>query len=320
MDNLQTIGSISSVKKISILVPVYFNELSLPSLFEELLAVEATLRQKNIEMELLFVDDGSGDDSLQELFKIKRRRPATKIIKLTRNFGAVHATNAGFQFVTGDCFIVIAADLQDSIELIPSLVDKWLQGSKFVICKRTRRHDPVLSRLFASVFYRLVRFFVIENFPQRGYDLALMDRALLPYMQNTSKNINPPLFAYWLGFQPEVVLYERKKRAFGKSRWTFRRKVKLFLDSLLGFSVAPIRMISLIGVLVSLASFGYGVWIIVSALRGKTIVQGFATIVTITSLLLGLVIIMLGVIGEYVWRIFDEINKRPESVIDEIYD
>jgi len=139
-------------------------------------------------------------------------------------------------------------------------------------------------------------------------------------MQNTSKNINPPLFAYWLGFQPEIISYERKKRAFGKSRWTFRRKVKLFLDSLLGFSVVPIRMISLIGVLVSLASFAYGVWIIISALRGKTIVQGFATIVTITSLLFGLVIIMLGIIGEYVWRIFDEINKRPESVIEEIYD
>jgi len=319
MDNKQIIGN-DATKKISIIVPVYFNELSLSSLFVELRSVEATLLQKNIEVELLFVDDGSGDASLQELFKIKRSRPATKIIKLTRNFGAVHATNAGFQFVTGDCFIVIAADLQDSTELIPSLVDKWLGGSKFVICKRTRRHDPALSRLFASIFYRLVRFFVIEDFPHRGYDLALMDRALLPYMQNTSKNINPPLFAYWLGFQPEIVLYERKKRAFGKSRWTFQRKVKLFLDSLLGFSVAPIRMISLIGLLVSLASFGYGVWIIISAMRGETIVQGFATIVTITSLLFGLVIIMLGVIGEYVWRIFDEINKRPESVIDEIYD
>jgi len=160
MDNKPTSGN-NAAKKISIIVPVYFNELSLPSLFEELLSVEATLRQKNIEAELLFVDDGSGDGSLQELFKIKARRPATKIIKLTRNFGAVHATNAGFQFVTGDCFIVIAADLQDSTELIPSLVDKWLGGSKFVICKRARRRDPALSRLFASVFYRLVRFFVI---------------------------------------------------------------------------------------------------------------------------------------------------------------
>jgi dolichol-phosphate mannosyltransferase len=318
METNQSIG-VNATKKLSIIVPVYFNELSLPKLFEELVKVETTLQQTNVEMELLFVDDGSGDGSLGELFKIKQVRPATKIIKLTRNFGAVHATNAGFQFVTGDCFIVIAADLQDSTELIPTLVDKWLHGSKFVICKRVRRNDPWLSKVFAYFFYGLVRFFVIEKFPRRGYDLALMDRAMLGYMQNTSKNINPPLFAYWLGFQPDVILYERKKRAFGKSRWTFRSKVTLFLDSLLGFSIAPIRMISLIGLLVSLMSFGYGVWIMISALRGRTIVQGFATIVTVTSLLLGLVIIMLGVIGEYVWRIFDEINKRPESVIEQVF-
>jgi len=141
----------------------------------------------------------------------------------------------------------------------------------------------------------------------------------LPYMQKSSKNINPPLLAYWLGFQPEVIFYERQKRVHGKSRWTFPKRVKLFLDSLLGLSAVPIRLISLIGVLVSIASFGYGIFIVISALRGKTIVQGFATIVTILSLLLGMVIIMLGVIGEYIWRILDELNKRPEVVIDEIY-
>ena len=309
----------SDGRKLSIVVPVYFNEPSLTQLFETLLGVERRLLERNVEMELIFVDDGSGDGSLSELFKIKQRRQSTKIIKLTRNFGAVQATKTGLQFVTGDCFVAVAADLQDSPELIPSLVDKWLHGSKFVICKRTHRGDPPLSKLFAYIYYKLVRFFVVEDFPSRGYDLALMDRALLPYMQNTSKNINPPVFAYWLGFQPEVVLYERRKRIHGKSRWTFRRKVKLFLDSLLGFSVVPIRMISFIGFLVSVASIGYGIWIVISAFRGKTVVQGFATIVTIISLLLGLVIVMLGVIGEYIWRIFDEINKRPEFVIDEIY-
>jgi polyisoprenyl-phosphate glycosyltransferase len=223
------------------------------------------------------------------------------------------------QFVSGDCFVGLAADLQDPPELIPEMVDKWLGGAKFIICKRMARSDPPGSKLFAFIFYKLVRFFVVEDYPPRGYDLSLMDRALLPYLQNSSKNINPPLFTYWLGFEPEVILYERQKRPFGKSRWTFWKRVALFLDSLLGFSVAPIRLISLIGFVVSLASFAYGFWIVISALRGKTVVLGFATIVTILSFLLGLIIVMLGVIGEYIWRIFDEINKRPESVIDEIY-
>ena len=306
-------------RKVSIIVPVYFNERSLPHLSDALLSIEATLLEKGVEMELIFVDDGSGDGSLSELFKIKQRMRGTKVIKLTRNFGAVHASKMGMQFVTGDCFVMLAADLQDPPELIPTMVDKWLEGAKFVICKRTHRADPPMSKLFAYVFYKLVRFFVIQDYPSRGFDLALMDRAMLPYMQSSSKNINPPLFAYWLGFQPEVILYERQKRVHGKSRWTFSKRMKLFLDSLLGFSVAPIRLISLIGFFVSLGSFGYGSLILVNAIRGKTVVLGFATIVTILSFLLGLIIIMLGVIGEYIWRIFDEVNKRPESVIDEIY-
>jgi glycosyltransferase involved in cell wall biosynthesis len=304
---------------ISIVVPVYFNEQSLPHLFDALLDIEKKLLEKKVEMELIFVDDGSTDGSLKELLKIKERRESTRVIKLTRNFGAAHAGKAGLQFVTGDCFLTLAADLQDSPELILDMVDKWLQGAKFIICKRTHRNDPPVSKLFAYIYHRLIRLFVIENYPSRGYGMALLDSDLLPYMQNSGKNINPPLFAYWLGFQPEVILYERKKRIHGKSRWTFSKRIKLFLDSLLGFSVVPIRMISLIGFLVSLISFSYGTLVFISALRGKTTVLGFATIATILSFLLGLIIIMLGVIGEYIWRIFDEINKRPESVIDEIY-
>jgi dolichol-phosphate mannosyltransferase len=306
-------------KKVSIVVPVYFNEQSLPLLFEALLDIEAKLLEKNVEMELIFVDDGSQDSSLAELLKIKKQRPATKVIKLARNFGAVHASKTGYQFVTGDCFLSLAADLQDPPELILQMTDKWLLGSKFIICQRTRRHDALLSKLWGYIFYKLVRFLVVSNYPARGYDLALMDHALLPYLQSSSKNINHPLFAYWLGFQPEIILYERRKRLHGKSRWTASKRVKYFLDSLLGFSVFPIRLISLVGVVVSLVSFGYGALILVNALRGKTDVLGFATIVTILSFLLGLIIIMLGVIGEYIWRIFDEINKRPESVIDEIF-
>lgn len=309
----------NETKKLSIVIPVYFNEQSIPDLYQSLLGLEAGLREKNVGMELIFVDDGSGDGSLRELLKLKQQRQSIKVIKLTRNFGATHAGKTGLQFVTGDCFITLAADLQDPPELILSMVDRWLQGAKFIIIKRTQRSDPALSKLFAFIYHQLIRLFVIGNYPSRGYGMALMDSALLPHMQNSGKNINPPLFAYWLGFQPEVILYERRKRIHGKSRWTFSKRLTLFLDSLLGFSVAPIRMISLIGFFVSLASFGYAAWIVFNALRGKTTVLGFATIVTILAFLLGLIIIMLGVIGEYVWRIFDEINKRPESVIDEIY-
>jgi dolichol-phosphate mannosyltransferase len=159
----------------------------------------------------------------------------------------------------------------------------------------------------------------VEDYPQGGFDLALMDRALLPYLQNSSKNINTPLFAFWLGFKPEIIRYTRQQRQHGKSRWTFGKKVKFFLDSILGFSIIPIRAISLIGVIFSLLSFIYGTVIFINTLLGRVVVRGFATIVALISFLIGLVIIMLGIIGEYLWRIFDEANKRPEAVIDEIY-
>lgn len=305
--------------KISLVVPVYYNEQSLAPLFSELLKLEATLNENGDVLELICVDDGSGDNSWPELVKIKQLRQATRIIRLTRNFGAIHASKTGFLYVTGDCFMIVAADLQDPPELIPQMVAKWRAGCKFVVCARSDREDPFLSKVFAYVYYRLLRFFVVKDYPQGGFDLALMDKSMLPYLQNSSKNINTPLFAYWLGFRPEIIPYTRRERRFGKSRWTFAKKVKFFLDSILGFSIVPIRAISLVGVIVSLLSFAYGLLVFINTLLGHGEVRGFATIVALISFLVGLVIIMLGIIGEYLWRIFDETNKRPEAVIDEIY-
>lgn len=306
-------------RKVSIVVPVYWNEQSLAPLFTELQNVESELARKSCSLELIFVDDGSGDRSLEELLKIKAQREATKVVKLTRNFGAIHASKTGLHFVTGDCFMILAADLQDPPELILQMVERWRAGCKFVLCARTGRHDPMGAKLLSAFYYWLLRLFVVKDYPRGGFDLALMDRALLPYLQASSKNINTPLFAYWLGYKPEIIHYQRRERQHGKSRWTFSKRIKFFLDSILGFSILPIRMISLIGVIVSFLSFTYGFWIFINTVLGHTAVPGFATIVALMSFLLGLVIIMLGVIGEYLWRIFDEVNKRPESVIDDIY-
>jgi dolichol-phosphate mannosyltransferase len=306
------------MKKVSVVVPVYYNEGSLPLLFQELCAVEEKLQPRGLELELILVDDGSGDGSYRELLKIKEQRPATRVVKLSRNFGAVHASKTGLQFVTGDCFLVLAADLQDPPELILDMVERWQAGSKFVICVRRKREDPRLTRLFARVYYRLLRCAVVKDYPDGGYDLALMDRALLPHMQASSKNINPNVFAFWLGFKPDCIEYERRKRVHGRSRWTFTKKVKFFLDTLLGFSMVPLRAISVIGLLVALLSAGFGVFVVTNAVLGRYEVPGFATLAALICFLLGLLICMLGVIGEYLWRIFDEINKRPEAVIDEI--
>jgi polyisoprenyl-phosphate glycosyltransferase len=306
------------MKKISVIVPVYFNEGSLAPLLVELQKVEKQLQAEGMELELIFVDDGSGDNSFVELLKIREQRPATRIVKLARNFGSYHAIKTGLRLVTGDCFTYLAADLQDPPDLILEMAQRWREGSKYVVCARSQRKDPPLTKLFASWYYKLLRLFVVKDYPTGGYDLALMDRAFLFYLLESGKNINLALFAYWLGFKPSVIQYERRERVHGKSRWTFAKKLKLFLDSLLGFSIVPIRMISVIGIIVSLMSFGYGAFIIINAVMGNIPIQGFAAIVALVSFLLGLIIIMLGVIGEYLWRVYDEVNKRPESVIEEI--
>jgi polyisoprenyl-phosphate glycosyltransferase len=303
---------------LSVVVPVYFNEQSLPGLFDALLEVEESLRERGLGLELIFVDDGSRDGSLAVLRDFKRRRPATKVVKLTRNFGAVHASKTGFRFVTGDSFMILAADLQDPPELILEMADRWRQGAKFVVCVRENREDSAGSVLFSRLYYRLIRLFVVSDYPREGYDVALMSRDFLPYLLDSSKNINTALFAYWLGFEPVRICYTRRKRRHGKSRWTFFKRVKFFLDSILGFSIVPIRLMSLFGALVSLASFAYGSVIAVNALRGISEVPGFPTLVVIISFLLGVVIMMLGMIGEYIWRIFDEVSRKPEAVIDEI--
>lgn len=303
---------------VSIVVPVYGNEGSLPPLFDALLGVERGLAERGLALELIFVDDGSPDGSLAVLRELKRRRPATKVVKLARNFGAVHASKTGIRYVTGGCFAVLAADLQDPPDLILQMTDLWLEGSKFVVCVRQGREDAPPSRLFAWIYYRLVRAIAVRDYPRGGFDLALMGRELLPYMLDSARHVNTPLFAYWLGFRPATIEYVRRRRTHGKSKWTLRKRVNFFVDSLVGFSIVPLRAMSALGMFVALASFGYGGVVMVNALRGLRTVPGFAALAVLLSFLLGLVIAMLGLVGEYLWRIYDEVSRKPEAVVEEV--
>lgn len=305
------------MKTLSVVVPVYYNEQSLPPLFEKMLDVERRLRELGLSLQLIFVDDGSGDDSWNVLLGFKARRPETRLVKLARNFGAVHASKTGFRYVTGDCFMIVAADLQDPPELVVDMARRWQAGARFVICERSGRDDPITSRIFSFLYYKLVHALVMKDYPAGGFDMALMDRALLPHLVNSSKNVFTPLLAYWLGFKPTVIAYHRPRRVHGKSRWTFSRKFKSFLDVLLGFSVTPIRLMSGFGVLVAGLSFAYGISVVLSAAFQGIEVPGFASIVALITFLLGVIILMLGVIGEYLWRVFDETNKRPETVVEQ---
>lgn len=306
-------------KVLSVVVPVFRNAGSIAKLHERLAAVEAKLGDMGLAMELIFVDDGSDDASLAELMKVKAARPATTVVKLTRNFGETRASRCGLRFVKGDCFSILAADLQDPPELILDMARAWHAGAKFVICERESRDDPATSKAFSALYYKLIRTLVMRDYPAGGYDLALMDAQFLPYMRETSKNLYTPLLAVWLGCEPHVIKYHRERREHGESQWSFAKKIGTFVDVMLGFSVTPLRWVSALGLAAAVLSFVYGVYVVFDALLNEVPVPGWTSIVALISFLFGLVIVMLGLIGEYLWRIFDELNKRPEVVIDEVY-
>ena len=303
---------------LSIVVPVYFNEPSLPALSDRLKQLESRLLLRNVALELIFVDDGSGDGSYATLQKIRRDRPGTRLVKLTRNFGVISALKVGFGFVTGDACVTLAADLQDPPEVVDEMVDAWLGGSKFVICERASRDDPLASRIYSSLYYRLVRGMVIKDYPDGGFDLSLMDKALLPYLIDSAKSTYTPLLAYWLGYEPTIIKYHRQPREHGRSRWTFGKKLNACMDVIIGFSATPIRAMSLLGAMVALLSFAYGGTVVAWALLVERSMPGFATLVALVTFLLGLILLMLGVIGEYLWRMWAELNRRPDAVIDRV--
>ena len=308
------------MKKLSIVTAVYYNEGSLRFHADTLAALRDRLRAElDVDVELIYVNDGSGDNSFSVLTEIKQKYPDwITVVSLSKNFGAIPALRAGVEYITGDCFTTIAADLQDPPELIYNLVSEWKAGSEFTICVRENRDDPFFSTLFSKAFNFLARKLIISNYPKGGYDLFLIDKKYFGYLKNRGKHFYLQLYCYWLGVKPKVIYYTRRKREHGKSRWTFRKKMKLMVDSFVGFSSAPIHFVSLLGIGTSTISFLYGIYMLFNAITGHIIVPGFATIICILSFLLGLIIFMLGIVGEYLARIYDEVNHKPEYVIEKV--
>ncbi len=280
--------------------------------------LNAEIKKLDFELELIFVDDGSLDNSLEVLRSLVKNWQGAKVIKLSRNFGSVNASRVGLANGTGDVFTIMAADLQDPPMLIPEMIMKWKEGFKFVICERSTRDDPKFTRLLSSMYYKALRLFVVPDYPSGGFDMSLMDKELIPYIVKSSKNAFTPLLTFWLGFKPAIINYHRPARVYGKSQWSLGKKISATLDVFLGFSIKPIRFILSIGIFASLVSFLYGLVVLVSALENKTVVPGYASIMVLNSLLFGIVLMILGLMGEVLIRISNEVNQRPMAVIESI--
>lgn len=306
-------------KTLSIIVPVYYNAESLQELFDRLQLLEQELLQRGTGVEMIFVDDGSGDNSFDVLLAIRNQRPETKIIKLTKNFGGLASSWSAFPYVTGDCVAVLAADLQDPPEQILPMFSAWEKGSKLVFSYRRTRKDPLITKCLAAFHYKLLNALVIKKYPREGADMILMDKSLLSYVKGLNRGVNYSIYLVWLGFEPTLLAYDRQARKYGKSYWTFKKKFFYFIDTMTGFNATPLRMTSVLGLTVSFIGLVYGIKLIVSALIDGVEVPGFVTLAVLISFSTSIILTMLSIIGEYLWRIFEIVSQHPKSVIEKAY-
>jgi dolichol-phosphate mannosyltransferase len=271
------------------------------------------------QREFVFVDDGSDDGSLAELLKIRERDDQVRIVSFTRNFGQMAAILAGLKHAQGDLVLHLSADLQDPVELIPQMVRQVEAGHEVVVAYRENREDRLSSRLTSRLFYAIVRL-SLPTIPPGGFDYVLMVRRVVDAF-NSIENRNRFFQGdvLWLGFRTSFIPYTRAKRTFGRSQYTFAKRLKNSLDAILDSSYLPIRFISLIGVLTAFSGFVYAADIVYARLMHHIPATGLAPIMILVLIIGGVLMLMLGIIGEYVWRIYDEVKGKPNYIVRQTY-
>jgi glycosyltransferase involved in cell wall biosynthesis len=298
--------------KLSFVIPVFRNAGSIIQTYEKLTALLIPLQ---IEPEFIFVNDGSDDNSIEELLALHDRDSGVKVISFSRNFGQVAAIIAGLKEVSGDAVVIMSADLQEPIELIDEMITKWEAGNEIVIGHRMDREDGFIANKASSIFYKLMKY-VNPKMPKGGFDFMLIDKKALQVLnQIDERNRFFQGDILWLGFNTAFIPYTRLKRTIGKSQWTLAKKLKYFIDGLLNTSYVPIRLMSLLGICFSFFGFIYALIIAYSRFVHKTPFTGWAPIMILILIIGGLIMLMLGIIGEYVWRTYDETRKRPLYII-----
>ena len=305
------------MKKISVLIPCYNEEQSLPMLYPEL--VKLMDSQSAYEWEVLFVNDGSLDGTLDLLRQYRNQDQRINYVSLTRNFGKEAAMLAGFDYVTGDCMVIIDADLQDPPELIPEMIKWWEQGYEDVYARRkSRGRESWLRKRLSMMFYRMLqqssRFEVLKNVG----DFRLLDRRCVNALKRMreSERYTKGMFS-WIGFKKKEIEFDRGNRQAGKSSWSYRQLFSLAIDGITSFSSLPLRISTIAGFFVSMLAFIYMMVVFIRALIWGNPVQGYPSLLVIMLFLGGIQLLSLGIIGEYIGRIYNETKNRPDYLVDE---
>lgn len=301
---------------ISIIIPVYNEEQNINPLLKRLLPVV-----KNYQYEVIFIDDGSTDKTIDEIKKYTNKNQNIKLLSFTRNFGHQMALTAGYQFAKGDCVVSLDADLQDPPEIIPAMIEKWQKGAKIVYAKREKREgEDFLKKKTASFFYKIINFLSETAIPQEVGDFRLLDREVVEFLnQLPERSRFLRGLVSWPGYQTDFVLFTRKKRFAGATHYPLSKMLNFAAEGITSFSTKPLRLAIYFGFLTSIFSilviliksiqhfiFKVGDWL-----------PGWASLFFSIVFLGGVQLITIGIIGEYVGKIYQEVQKRPQFLIKE---
>lgn len=311
---------VAGQKLISVVVPAYNEQENIPLLRDRLAALFRSTR--DCDFEVIIVDDHSSDDTAKAVRGWADNDARVRLVRLSRNFGSHAAFHAGVANCNGDAAVFLAADLQDPPELIHEMAAQWRGGSDVVWAVRTAREgEKASAKIFSRFYYSAIRRMGLSEMPAQGADFFLIDRRVIDaYLRIPEKNTSFMGIVLWMGFRQSFVPYIKHARSSGLSKWTLSKKVKLFVDSIVSFSFAPIRIMSLLGVLFSLVGLVFITIVVGGRLAGRVVAgTGYAALMTVILVGLGLIMLMLGVMGEYLWRTFDEARGRPRFIIEERY-
>jgi dolichol-phosphate mannosyltransferase len=303
---------------ISIIIPCYFNEGNIPVTGAALIANGREMSDI-ADFEYIMVDDGSTDGTWSAICAFRDLHPEqVKAIRFSRNFSSTNATYAGMAVAKGDCTIIISADLQDPLELIPEMLGYWQKGIPLVIANRNRREESFLQRKISGLTHSMIRKFALPGLPEGGFDFVLFDQKIREHvLRIQDKNSFLPYLLIWLGYPYVSIPYTRKKRMIGKSSYTLSKKIKTLADAFVAFSFFPIRLISALGMILGCIALLYAGVVFTGKVFGWIPVDGWTSMMLTLLFVSSFQMIGIGILGEYIWRTLDASRNRPNYVISE---
>ncbi len=304
------------MKTVTILIPCFNEESSLPLLYKELVALGSDTR---FSWEFLFINDGSKDNTILLLKELANKDNRVRYISLSRNFGKENALLAGFDFATGDCMVIMDADLQHPPKLIPRMLQLWEEGYEDVYARRKDRGtDSWLRRKLSNTYYRMLQKVSNVDILQNVGDFRLLDRKCIDALKQLRETERYTKGMYcWIGFKKTELEFEVAERVAGQSSFSYRKLVKLAINGFTSYTTAPLKLSVYIGIIVSLLSFVLMLVFLIKALLYGDPVQGFPTLITVILFLGGVQLLSLGIIGEYLGKVFNETKHRPVYLVSE---